>query len=281
MREQGDFLSEMARASEIRARELLTNVEGRDLERRALEAPQSPPLQLSPAGFDVIAEVKLRSPSAGTLCPEVSAIESRSMAYARAGACAVSVLTEPERFGGDIEHLRRAAAALGPLQVPAMAKDFLVAPEQLCAARLAGAGGALLIIRMLDDSRVTEMMDMARTLGLFVLLETFDEDDMERASEILRHRNDETGRVLVGLNCRDLKTLAVDPSRFGRMMRHFPAGPPRVAESGVETPDDVAVIASHGYAVALVGTALMRTGDPAGLLGQMIERGRAARRVVA
>lgn len=276
----GDFLAVMARASEIRARELVANVQGRDLERRAREAPAPPRLRLSPAGFDVIAEVKLSSPSAGILARDASAIESRSTTYARAGACAVSVLTEPQRFGGDIDHLRRVAAALAPLRVPAMAKDFLVATEQLCAARLAGAGGALLIVRMLDDSRLTEMIDMAAALGLFVLLETFDGDDMERTSDILRRRTDEPGQLLLGLNCRDLKTLAVDPVRFGAMTGSFPPGPPRVAESGIETPEDAADIASHGYTVALVGTALMRSDDPAGLLGRMIERGRAASRVV-
>jgi len=276
-----DFLDTMARASESRARELVTNIKGGELERRAREAPVPPRLRLSPAGFDVIAEVKLSSPSVGTLAHDASGIGSRCSTYASAGACAVSILTEPDRFRGDIEHLRQGAAALAPLQVPAMAKDFFVAPEQLCAARLAGAGGALLIVRMLDDSRLTEMMDMAMALGLFVLLEMFDEHDMERASEILRHRRDEAGSLLLGLNCRDLKTLTVDPARFGDMARHFPQGPPRVAESGIETPGDAAAVASLGYAVALVGTALMRTGDPAGMLAGMIDRGRAASRVVA
>lgn len=275
----GDFLAGMARASETRARALLASNGSGELERRAREAPEPPRLRLAPEGFDVIAEVKLNSPSAGTLSADDASIESRAMAYAGAGACAVSVLTEPDRFGGDIDHLRRAAGALEPVGVPAMAKDFLVAPEQLFAARVAGAGGALLIVRMLDDTRLTEMLDAAIDLGLFVLLEAFDAGDLERASTVLRQKPSMPDRLLLGLNCRDLRTLKVDMARFGALTGHFPTGFPRVAESGIETPEDAAQVASLGYSVALVGTALMRTGDPGRLLGRMIEQGRAARQL--
>ncbi len=271
-----DFLAGMARASEARARALLAS--SGELERRARETPAPPDLCLAPAGFDVIAEVKLSSPSAGILSTDDTSIEPRASAYAGAGACAVSVLTEPERFGGDIDHLRRVACALAPLGVPAMAKDFLVAPEQLFAARLAGAGGVLLIVRMLDDARLTEMLDAAMGLGLFVLLEAFDAEDLDRASDVMGRRDFAPGRLLLGINCRDLRTLKVDTGRFDGMTEHFPAGSCRVAESGIETAGDAARVAALGYSVALVGTALMKTADPARLLQQMIEQGRAARR---
>jgi indole-3-glycerol phosphate synthase len=274
----GDFLASMARASEARVRALLAGTAGGDLERRAREASAPPKLQLAPEGFDVIAELKLGSPSAGILSTDEASIESRAVAYAGAGACAVSVLTEPERFCGHIDHLRRVAATLAPLGLPAMAKDFLVAPEQLFTARIAGAGGALLIVRMLDDARLVEMLDVALELGLFVLLEAFDADDLDRASVLVRQREAAPHGLLLGLNCRDLRTLKVDPSRFADMAAHFPSELPRVAESGIEMPSEAAQVAALGYSIALVGTALMRTEDPAGLLGRMIEQGREANR---
>jgi len=270
----GDFLAAMARASEARAMALLSL--GTSLERMAREVPPAPGLRLSPDRFDVIAEVKMSSPSAGTLSTDERSIEARAEAYAGAGACAVSVLTEPERFGGHIDHLRRVAATLAPRGVPAMAKDFFVAPEQLAEARAAGAGGALVIIRMLDDVRMTEMLDAALGLGLFVLLEAFDAEDLHRASAVVAKKDRGTGTLLVGLNCRDLRTLRVDPDRFGELAEHFPVGSPMVAESGIETPGHAARVAGLGYGIALVGTALMKTPDPAGLLEAMIRQGRAA-----
>ncbi len=275
MRLADDFLAGMARASETRAQALVAGAG--ELEHRARTAPAPPRLRLADGGFDVIAEIKMSSPSAGTLSADDTAIEARARDYAGAGACAVSVLTEPERFGGDIEHLRRVASALEPLDVPAMAKDFLVAPEQLFAARIAGAGGALLIVRMLDDPRLDEMLDAALGLGLFVLLEAFDAEDLDRAASIVGHRADAPAQVLLGLNCRDLRTLRVDPSRFGILSGHFMTGLPSVAESGIESPRDAAHVSSLGYSVALVGTALMKTPDPGALLARMIAQGREAR----
>ena len=106
----------------------------------------------------------------------------RVAAYARAGAAAVSVLTEPTRFDGILEHLREAAAVLAPLGVPAMRKDFLVDPYQVLEARAAGAGGVLLIVRMLSRDRLAELLEAAAEQGLFVLLEAFDARDLDVAA---------------------------------------------------------------------------------------------------
>jgi indole-3-glycerol phosphate synthase len=184
------------------------------------------------------------------------ALEQRVAAYARGGAAAVSVLTEPDRFDGSLEHLRRAVAVLDPLGVPAMRKDFLVAPYQLYEARAAGAGGALLIVRMLSEAVLEEMLDVAAELGLWILLEAFDEADIAVMNALVARRNTQQG-LLLGVNSRDLQTLQVVPERLLTMAGLLPAHLPRVAESGVGNAADAAAMARAGWTLALVGTALM------------------------
>ena len=141
-----DFLAGMARAS--RARVVAARRERDDAQLEALlrDLPPPPRLMLSREGFDVIAEVKLRSPAVGALASDDAGVGGRVTQYADAGAAAVSVLTEPARFDGSLEHLRLAAGALATAgAVPAMRKDFLVDPYQVLEARLAGAGGVLVI----------------------------------------------------------------------------------------------------------------------------------------
>ena len=155
------FLDDMARSSAARVADAIRHESLSALERRARQAPPSVPLRLSASGFDVIAELKLRSPAAGVLGNESQDWLGRIAAYARGGAAAVSVLTEPSRFDGRLEHLRQAAAVLAPLGVPAMRKDFLVDPYQVLEARAAGAGGVLVIVRMLSRACVIELLDVA------------------------------------------------------------------------------------------------------------------------
>ncbi|MDE2293831.1 MAG: indole-3-glycerol-phosphate synthase [Gammaproteobacteria bacterium] len=256
------FLDEMGRASRERADAARATESVAALERRAAATPVAPPLVLSPAGFDVIAEIKRRSPAAGALAAVGDDWLARARDYARAGAAAVSVLTEPTRFDGALAHLESAAAALRPLGVPAMRKDFLVDPYQVLEARAAGAGGVLLILRMLSAAQCAELIDAAERCGLYVLLEAFDADELARAGELASAR---AGRVplLVGLNCRDLQTLAVVPARFAALAASLPASAPAVAESGVATADDARRLRRLGYRLALVGSALMRHPDPA------------------
>ncbi len=172
------FLDSMAESSRARVREAMAREPLAVLRTRALEVPPAPPLRHDHV-FDLIAEFKLRSPSLGPLGGSGDEVAAQVTAYATAGAAAVSVLTEPTRFGGRLEHLAAAAAVLRPIGVPAMRKDFLVDPWQLVEARAAGAGGALLILRMLSREQLDEMLDCARELGLFVLVEAFDAGDVE------------------------------------------------------------------------------------------------------
>lgn len=267
------FLQEMAQRSLQRVEESRRRESQQSLWGRVGEMPPPPPLKLGGA-FDVIAELKLRSPAAGVLAAAGADVEVRVAAYAQGGAAAVSVLTEPSRFDGDLTHLARAAKALAPYGVPAMRKDFLVDTYQVAEARANGAGGVLVILRMLDRSRVVELLDCAAMLRMFVLLEAFDEQDLEVASGLVKERADRREQLLVGVNSRDLDTLKVVPERLLQLAGSLPAGAPRVAESGVATPEDAARLKQAGYTVALIGSALMTAEDPQQLLHSLLAAGR-------
>jgi indole-3-glycerol phosphate synthase len=269
------FLDEMAAASEARLRAARGRLAEGALLELAARTPAAPPLRLSPQGFDVIAELKLRSPAAGSLGAAETPIAPRAIAYARAGAAAVSVLTEPSRFDGSLTHLSEASRPLAPLGVPAMRKDFLIDPYQVLEARAAGAGGVLLILRMLSSQALEALIACARTQGLFVLLEAFDERDLDRLQQVIAS---DAGRslLLAGVNCRDLATLEVVPRRLLELAPLLPPQVPHVAESGVECGADARRLAGAGYGLALVGSALMRTADPAALIRSLLEAGRSA-----
>jgi indole-3-glycerol phosphate synthase len=280
------FLDDMARSSAARVAEAARHESAQALERRARAMPPSPPLRLSGSGFDVIAELKLRSPAAGQLGDSSRDWLGRIAAYARGGAAAVSVLTEPSRFDGALDHLRQAAEALAPLGVPAMRKDFLVDPYQILEARAAGAGGVLVILRMLPRPRIVELLDVAAEHGMFVLLEAFDELDLSLAGDLLNsraahrapreaaHRAEHEEQILIGINSRDLQTLQVVQERFAALAPLLPAGYPAVAESGVASAADARRMRQLGYGAALIGTALMAHEDPSGLLREILTAAR-------
>jgi indole-3-glycerol phosphate synthase len=270
------FLDEMAAGSRERLRAAASRRSLAGLESAAHATPAPPPLRLDASGFDLIAELKLRSPAAGELRPASEDVAARVGAYARAGAAAVSVLTEPSRFDGSLAHLSAAAQVLGPLGVPAMRKDFLVDPYQVFEARAAGAGGVLVILRLLPPADTRALVDCALALGMFVLLEAFDERDVALLHELVAAAG-AAGTLLAGVNCRDLATLEVVPARLLELAPLLPAGVPRVAESGVGTPEDARAVAAAGYSLALVGSALMRGADPRGLAAALLAAGRTAR----
>ena len=162
------LLTEMAQTSLARLEQAKVRESEQALWARASDAPPAPRLKLSPEGFDIIAECKLHSPSMGNLSAHTKDVESRVISYAEGGAAAVSVLTEPKKFGGSLDDLQRAAQILAPYRVPAMRKDFLVDPYQVMEARAAGAGGVLVIVRMLEPSHVNALLDCAAMLKMFV-----------------------------------------------------------------------------------------------------------------
>jgi len=247
---------------------------------RAAEAPSfsdtdfdKPVVPLSLGHFGVIAEIKRRSPAEGKLESTVETgtghLVSRAQVYAAGGAAAISVLTEPSRFDGELVHLEEVAAAVPG--TPVMRKDFLVDPVQVLEARKAGASGVLLIAAMLNDAVLKAMLDCAWEHELFVLLESFDEEDLKRSAQHL----DGPGQLLIGVNTRNLRTLEVDGDRLRNFAPLLP-GATCVAESGLHSPEDAARVAGWGYSMALVGTALMRSDDPSTLVKEMTNAGAAA-----
>lgn len=270
------FLDAMARSSRERVAAAASREPLAALRARALDAPPAPPLAIG-RSFDLIAEHKRRSPSQGEFVGNGS-LARRVGAYAQAGACAVSVLTEPVEFRGSLEEAADCARELAPLRVPVLRKDFLVDPYQLYETRALGAGGALLIVRLLSGPQLREMLDCARELDLFVLLEAFDVEDIRRAAGEGTRLPDPACRapVLLGINCRDLQTLETRPRRFRELAPLLPVAVPRVAESGLATPDDCADVARSGYGLGLVGSALMSAPDPAAVIRKMLAAGRAA-----
>ncbi|HHN75215.1 MAG TPA: indole-3-glycerol-phosphate synthase, partial [Acidobacteria bacterium] len=240
------------------------------LEAAASAAAEPRPLSVDRRGFDLIAEIKPRSPAAGALTRGLSMprAAARGRLYEQAGALAISVLTEPESFGGSLALLEEVASATS---LPVMRKDFLVDPLQVLEARVHGAAGVLLIVRLLGDAQLAEMLDAARRARLFCLLEAFDEQDLERIGGV----GIDSSRVLVGINCRDLDSLAVRPTRFELLAPRAPAGCPLVAESGVVDPEGAATVARCGYRALLVGTALMRSAEPEAAIAAMLAAGRA------
>lgn len=229
------------------------------LSARVTEAP--PALDPMPAfrspGLSVIAEVKRRSPSKGDLAdiPDPAAL---ARAYAAGGADAISVLTEQRRFNGSLDDLRAVRAAV---PTPLLRKDFIVTEYQLLEARAAGADLVLLIVAALDDPTLRRLHDAARALGLTVLVEVHDAEEIARAVAI--------GADLIGVNARNLKTLEVDPEAFGRLVGLLPDGVVKVAESGITGPEDAARYAEQGADVVLVGEALVKDGDPEAAVAAM------------
>jgi indole-3-glycerol phosphate synthase len=202
-------------------------------------------------GLSVIAEVKRRSPSKGSLA-EIPDPAELALAYEAGGADAISVLTEERRFGGSLADLRAVRAAVA---TPLLRKDFIVSTYQLVEARVAGADLALLIVAALNDEDLRRLHDCASDLGLTVLVEVHDEAETERAVAL--------GAQLIGVNARNLKSLAVDEATFGRLAPMIPDHVVKVAESGISGADDAARYASEGASVVLVGEALVKGGDPA------------------
>ncbi len=266
------FLERMADASRARVAAAARRESAAALEARARAT--APPPALALRAFDVIAELKLRSPASGALADRDFDAAGQIDAYAGGGAAAVSVLTEPDEFKGALAHLTAAARRLAPLGRPAMRKDFLTDPYQVHEARAAGAGGVLVIVTMLDDATVSALVDSARDLGMFVLLETFDRHDLERLAPF--DRPDDGPPVLAGVNCRDLRDLNVRFERFAELAPYLPRHLPAVAESGITTAEEIRRVADIGYRLALIGSALMQADDPAGALARLLAAGRAA-----
>ncbi|MEP6857019.1 MAG: indole-3-glycerol phosphate synthase TrpC [Gemmatimonadales bacterium] len=198
----------------------------------------------------VVAEVKRSSPSKGLINPGLD-LAKQVVAYESGGAAAISVLTEPTRFGGSNEDLTRARAAV---RIPLLKKDFHVEAVQILEARALGASAALVIARAVSPARLGELMAAGNDAGIEILVEVRDERELELALTL--------GARLVGVNNRNLETLEIDPETALRLLPLIPADVIAIAESGVRTAKDVERLAASGADAVLVGTEVSAASDP-------------------
>ena len=220
------------------------------LERHAAERDFRAALEV-PGKLSLIAELKRKSPSRGMLRERFDPVSLAQMLEA-AGAAALSVLTDEPYFGGHLEFLRDAKQFT---EIPALRKDFIVDPYQVYEAACYEADAVLLIVRILSEVQLAACLQAAEGLGLEPLVEVHAEEELTRAVR--------AGARVIGINHRDLDTLTMDPDLSARLMPKVPAGKVVVAESGVQTAEDIRRMRRLGVHAVLVGEALMTAPDPA------------------
>jgi len=238
------------------------------LRRRATESPSKPRgfrAALAQPGISVIAEFKRRSPSAGVLRERADLAELAG-AYQRGGASALSVLTEEANFAGTLGDL---TAARGLCALPVLRKDFIVEEYQLLEARVAEADAVLLIVAALSDAELSALHGQARALGMDVLVEVHDREELDRALAV--------GAESIGVNNRDLRDFSVDLQRTMQLRGAIPDGVLVVSESGIGSGEQLRELEREAVDAVLVGESLMRAAEPEqalrALLGEPIAGG--------
>jgi indole-3-glycerol phosphate synthase len=217
-------------------------------------------LQTASPPIKIIAEFKRISPSRGLIRTGLSPAEA-TQAYERGGACAISVLTDEEYFGGAIDDL---VAVRANTRLPILRKDFIIDPIQIYQAATAGADAILLIAFVLDDSLLQKMRAIAEDeLGLDALIEAHTADELQRASA--------AGAKLIGINNRDLRTFEVSLHTSERLIALTPPGTLMISESGLQTPQQLHRLRALGFCGFLIGETLMRANDPAAALRDLLE----------
>jgi indole-3-glycerol phosphate synthase len=251
------FLDKILASTRKRIADDKAKVTAEVLESRVASAPPARDFPGALGGDDlsIIGEIKRATPSAGVLAEKLNPAEMAA-AYARGGAAAISVLTEPEFFRGSMDDLE-VVADTGP---PVLRKDFVLDPWQLLQSRAGRADAVLLIVRIVPGELVS-LFNAARTVGLHTLVEIYDEDDLGIALE--------AGAAVIGINSRDLETFEVDPHRTERLMPLIPSDVTVIALSGVKTRSDVKELEATGVHGVLVGEALVTSGDSASKLREL------------
>lgn len=205
----------------------------------------------------IVAEIKRRSPSAGAIADELDPV-AHAAGYVRAGASAVSVLTNEPFFGGSLRDLERVAATV---PVPLLRKDFILDELQIVEARAHGASAVLLIVRVVPPEHLASLIRFAREWQLDPVVEVHTAEELAMALDC--------GADILGVNSRDLETFAIDTSRAWQLLGTVPADRIAIAESGMASRSDVAGAAAAGADAVLVGTAFSSLVDPESLVGRM------------
>ncbi|GAY10584.1 indole-3-glycerol phosphate synthase TrpC [Pseudonocardia sp. N23] len=234
-----------------------------EIKRLSAEAPPARDVMaaMNAPGVGVIAEVKRSSPSKGALAT-IGDPADLARRYETGGARVISVLTEQRRFGGSLADLDAVRAAV---DIPVLRKDFVVSPYQVHEARAHGADLVLLIVAALEQNVLASLLDRIESLGMTALVEVHTEEEADRALEV--------GARLIGVNARNLHTLDVDRTVFGRIAPGLPNNVLRVAESGVRGPGDLLTYAGWGADAVLVGEGLVTSGDPEGAVRGLVAAG--------
>lgn len=238
------------------ARELKERIDAAPPARDALASLKSRPLS-------VIAEVKRSSPSKGELA-KIPDPKRLAATYAAGGAGAISVLTEERRFGGSLADL---SAVRSEVEIPVLRKDFMVSEYLIEESRVFGADLILLIVAALDQVQLRDFYELVHGLGMQALVEIHDEAELERAMAIEPE--------IIGVNARNLKTLAVSSEPFQRLLPLIPRSVYRVAESGISGASDANFARECGADAILVGESLVRATDPGAALGELLAIGAA------
>ena len=205
---------------------------------------------LSKPGISVIAEIKMKSPSEGEIFPNADPAHI-AKGYESAGAAAISVLTDQSFFGGSLDILQSVRNAVS---IPVIRKDFIIDQKQISETIHYNGDAFLLIADALDQNSLQQLMNIGKMAGLEFLVEYH----AEKHAEFIFALNPE----IVGINCRNLKTMATDITYFEKMISSLPSNSVKVAESGIHTSDDLEYVSDLGYDAALIGTSLMKTGNP-------------------
>jgi indole-3-glycerol phosphate synthase len=206
----------------------------------------------------IIAECKRRSPSRGVLRPDYDPV-AIALGYEKAGAAAISVLTEPTFFDGALDHLQAVRSAVG---IPVLRKDFVISEYQLLEARAAGADAVLLIVAALAPRELAALHARASAIGLDVLVEVHSADEVTVAID--------AGAQIVGVNNRSLRTLEIDVTASETLAARMPRGMVTVSESGLKTAADLARLRQLGYSAFLIGERFMTEKDPGGALQALL-----------
>lgn len=257
-----NILETIAASTRIRVEEAKKVRSLEDIKAQAISMPRgdfSFEKALAKDGMSFICECKKASPSKGIIAEDFPYLEI-AKAYEEAGASAISVLTEPQWFKGELKFLEEISSSVN---IPCLRKDFTVDEYMIYEAKIIGASAVLLICSILDSKSLKAYIDICDSLGLSALVEAHDEDEVDMAVE--------AGARIIGVNNRDLKTFTVDPTNCLRLRSKVPSNILFVGESGVKTPEDIKTLQDNGVDAVLIGESMMRASDKVAFLDHLKE----------